>query len=53
MDLQICHFAAVSDFFSALGTTRAQAGSLEAQRKIDFDLNLELAQKAKEGGVRV
>ncbi|TEY55513.1 hypothetical protein BOTCAL_0232g00210 [Botryotinia calthae] len=30
-------------FFSALGTTKAQAGSIEAQRKIDYDLNLELA----------
>ncbi|KAF7861923.1 hypothetical protein EAF04_007804 [Stromatinia cepivora] len=30
-------------FFSALGTTKAQAGSIEAQRKIDLDLNLELA----------
>ncbi|ESZ94316.1 putative protein fmp52, mitochondrial [Sclerotinia borealis F-4128] len=29
-------------FFSALGTTRAQAGTIEAQRKIDYDLNLEL-----------
>lgn len=38
-------------FFSGLGTTKAQAGSLEAQRKIDFDLNLELAKAAKEAGV--
>ncbi|RAL67119.1 hypothetical protein DID88_007898 [Monilinia fructigena] len=30
-------------FFSSLGTTRAQAGSIEAQRKIDYDLNLALA----------
>ncbi|KAF7923293.1 hypothetical protein BELL_0919g00040 [Botrytis elliptica] len=30
-------------FFSALGTTKAQAGSIDAQRKIDHDLNLELA----------
>ncbi|QSZ35966.1 hypothetical protein DSL72_007088 [Monilinia vaccinii-corymbosi] len=30
-------------FFSSLGTTRAQAGSIEAQRKIDHDLNLALA----------
>ncbi|CAD6449106.1 fbce27ad-6756-4acd-a1e6-d75bddeb6d3d [Sclerotinia trifoliorum] len=30
-------------FFSALGTTKAQAGSIEAQRKIDLELNLELA----------
>ncbi|KAJ8063096.1 hypothetical protein OCU04_008339 [Sclerotinia nivalis] len=32
-----------SIFFSALGTTKAQAGSIEAQRKIDLELNLELA----------
>ncbi|KAJ8114596.1 hypothetical protein OPT61_g3562 [Boeremia exigua] len=38
-------------FFSGLGTTKAQAGSLEAQRKIDYDLNLELAKAAKEAGV--
>ncbi|KAA8565759.1 hypothetical protein EYC84_009591 [Monilinia fructicola] len=30
-------------FFSSLGTTRAQAGSIDAQRKIDHDLNLALA----------
>lgn len=40
-------------FFSALGTTRGQAGGFEQQRKIDFDLNLELAKKAKEAGVKV
>jgi len=40
-------------FFSALGTTRAQAGGLENQRKIDLDLNVELAKKAKEAGVKV
>ncbi|KAH6629059.1 NAD dependent epimerase/dehydratase family protein-like protein [Boeremia exigua] len=38
-------------FFSGLGTTKAQAGSIEAQRKIDYDLNLELAKAAKEAGV--
>jgi uncharacterized protein YbjT (DUF2867 family) len=38
-------------FFSALGTTKAQAGSIEAQRKIDLDLNLALAKAAKEAGV--
>ena len=36
---------------SALGTTKAAAGSVEAQRKIDLDLNLELAKAAKEAGV--
>lgn len=38
-------------FFSGLGTTKAQAGSIEAQRKIDYDLNLDLAKSAKEAGV--
>jgi uncharacterized protein YbjT (DUF2867 family) len=38
-------------FFSALGTTRADAGSLAAQRAIDYDLNLALAKAAKEAGV--
>ncbi|KAJ4342837.1 Protein fmp52, mitochondrial [Ascochyta clinopodiicola] len=38
-------------FFSGLGTTKAQAGSFEAQRKIDYDLNLDLAKAAKEAGV--
>ncbi|KAF2847452.1 NAD dependent epimerase/dehydratase family protein-like protein [Plenodomus tracheiphilus IPT5] len=37
-------------FFSGLGTTKAAAGSLEAQRKIDLDLNLELARAAQEAG---
>jgi hypothetical protein len=40
-------------FFSALGTTRAQAGGFENQKKIDYDLNLELAKAAKEAGVKV
>ena len=39
-------------FLSALGTTRAQAGSFEAQRKIDVDLNVSLAKAAKEAGVK-
>jgi hypothetical protein len=38
-------------FFSGLGTTKAQAGSFEAQVKIDHDLNLELAKAAKAAGV--
>ena len=42
-----------SILFSALGSTRAQAGSFEAQRKIDVDLNLALARAAKEAGVKV
>ncbi|KAI5201398.1 NAD dependent epimerase/dehydratase family protein-like protein [Aureobasidium subglaciale] len=41
---------ASSLFFSALGTTRGAAGSVEAQRKIDYDLNLELARAAKDKG---
>ncbi|KAF1817639.1 NAD dependent epimerase/dehydratase family protein-like protein [Eremomyces bilateralis CBS 781.70] len=38
-------------FLSGLGTTRAAAGSLENQRKIDLDLNLALAKAAKAAGV--
>ncbi|RDW73604.1 hypothetical protein BP5796_07046 [Coleophoma crateriformis] len=38
--------------FSALGTTKAKAGGLESQRKIDYDLNLQLAKAAKDAGVR-
>ncbi|KAL8699748.1 MAG: hypothetical protein Q9224_001281 [Gallowayella concinna] len=38
-------------FLSALGTTRAQAGSYDAQRAIDYDLNLALAKAAKDTGV--
>lgn len=37
-------------FFSGLGTTMKQAGSFEAQYKIDYDLNLELAKAAKDAG---
>lgn len=37
--------------FSGLGTTRAAAGSVEGQRKVDYDLNMELAQAAKDAGV--
>ena len=40
-------------YLSALGTTRGQAGGFEAQRKIDYDLNLALAQAAKAGGIKV
>jgi len=38
--------------FSALGSTRADSGSLEAQRKIDVDLNVAVARTAKESGVK-
>lgn len=38
-------------FLSGLGTTKAAAGSVEAQRKIDLDLNYDLAKAAKDAGV--
>ncbi|KAL7938500.1 hypothetical protein V8C35DRAFT_288272 [Trichoderma chlorosporum] len=38
--------------FSALGTTRAAAGGIENQWKIDHDLNVELARAAKQAGVK-
>jgi uncharacterized protein YbjT (DUF2867 family) len=38
---------------SALGTTRAAAGGLDQQWKIDHDLNIELAKAAKEQGAKV
>ncbi len=41
-----------STVFSALGTTRAQAGGIANQWKIDHDLNVELARAAKEAGTR-
>lgn len=37
---------------SALGTTRAAAGGVANQRKIDLDLNLDLARAAKSAGVQ-
>lgn len=40
-------------FISALGTTRAAAGGFENQKKIDYDLNLALAQEAKAKGTKV
>nr|POE49035.1 protein fmp52, mitochondrial [Quercus suber] len=39
-------------YISALGTTRANAGGFNNQRKIDYDLNLELAKAAKGAGVK-
>ncbi|KAI5194635.1 NAD(P)-binding protein [Aureobasidium subglaciale] len=42
----------VSVFFTALGTTARIAGSIAAQRKIDYDLNLALAKSAKDAGVK-
>ena len=43
---------APSAVFSSLGTTRAAAGGIANQWKIDHDLNIELAKAAKEAGVR-
>jgi uncharacterized protein YbjT (DUF2867 family) len=37
--------------FSSLGTTRQQAGSLAAQRRVDFDYQLAFAKAAAENGV--
>lgn len=37
-------------FISALGTTRGAAGGIDNQRKIDYDLNLDLAKAAKKAG---
>lgn len=37
--------------FSALGTTLKQAGSKEKEYEVDFSINLNFAQKAKENGV--
>lgn len=38
--------------FSCLGTTRKQAGSIEAQRRVDLDYQYEAARLAAEQGVR-
>lgn len=38
-------------FVSCLGTQKAIVGSVEEQRKVDYDLNLKLAKAAKEQGV--
>ncbi|KAL7409197.1 hypothetical protein BDY24DRAFT_403970 [Mrakia frigida] len=38
-------------FVSCLGTQKAIVGSVEEQRKVDYDLNLALAKAAKEQGV--
>lgn len=40
-------------FFSSLATTRGNAGSLEAQRALEHDANLELARAAKDSGTKV
>ena len=41
-----------STVFNAVGTTRATAGGLQAQWKIDHDLCIEVAQAAKAAGVK-
>ncbi|KAL6874996.1 NAD(P)-binding protein [Trichoderma novae-zelandiae] len=38
--------------FSAIGTTRAAAGGIENQWKIDHDLNVDVARAAKQAGVK-
>lgn len=38
-------------FFSCLGTTKAQAGSIENQRKVDLDYQLEFAKLAQKNGI--
>jgi uncharacterized protein YbjT (DUF2867 family) len=38
--------------FSCLGTTRRQAGSVAAQRRVDYDYQLEVATMAAQNGVR-
>lgn len=40
-------------FISTLGSTKGAAGSLAAQRLIDYDLNLDLARAAKAAGTKV
>lgn len=40
-------------FFSALATTRGAAGGFQNQYKLEHDLNIELAQAAKDAGTRV
>ena len=42
-----------SIFLSALGTSRARAGGVEAQRMIDYDLNLAMARAAKDAGAKI
>ena len=45
------HLVAGDVLFSCLGTTRAIAGSKEAQWKIDYDYQYEFAKTARENGV--
>lgn len=57
----VCDFEMLSDyaelfvgdyFFSCLGTTRRQVGSIEAQRKVDLELQYLATQLAIENGVK-
>lgn len=43
---------APSVLFSGLATTRANAGSFEAQYKLEHDLNVEIAKAAKQAGTK-
>jgi uncharacterized protein YbjT (DUF2867 family) len=58
---QVVHFDFLEEYapalrgdllFSSLGTTRKQAGSIAAQRKVDVDYQYKAAQLAAEQGVR-
>ncbi|KAI9781769.1 MAG: Protein fmp52, mitochondrial [Geoglossum umbratile] len=51
--LLAAHTPAPQIFFSGLGTTRAAAGGLDGQRKIDVDLNLSLARAAHTAGAKI
>ncbi|MFD2167101.1 NAD(P)H-binding protein [Thalassotalea euphylliae] len=41
-----------SHYFSCLGTTKKQAGSIEKQRQVDVNLQVALASKAKEADIK-
>ena len=43
---------AADEFYCTLGTTIKKAGSQEAFRAVDYDLVIDLAQRAKRGGVQ-
>lgn len=43
---------AATTVYSSVGTTRAAAGGIENQRKIDHDLNVEVARAAKKAGAK-
>ncbi len=51
--LEEADFGMTGDWmFSCLGTTRKQAGSIEAQRRVDFDYQLRAAEFAAKQGIR-